>query len=135
MKTILLLLITLTSLTSPGWLAPATAGMLPQVWRGSLTGSSGHQASGQAILRDGPMGAILSLENISVDRVPDGRIYLARDGDRRKGIELGHLETFKGEVSYTLPDKADAAFFNSVVLWCEKFSVEIGRATLTETME
>ncbi len=125
----------LLALFAPGWLQPSTAGMLPEVWRGELSGSEGHQASGAVVLRDGPMGAILALHNIKVDRVPDGRVYLARDGNYRQGIELGKLDTFSGEVSYKLPDGANAAAYNSLVIWCEKFSVEIGRATLIEAME
>jgi len=55
--------------------------------------------------------------------------------NHRQGIELGMLETFRGEFSYSLPEMADATSFDSLVIWCEQFSVEIGRARLVETME
>jgi hypothetical protein len=36
--------------------------------------------------------------NIKVDRVPDERVDLAKDGDYTKGVELGKLKQFAGDV-------------------------------------
>jgi Electron transfer DM13 len=114
------------------WVHLAGAGMLPMSRDGVLAGSGAHHASGQAILRDGPYGAILALKGITVDEVPDGRVFLARGGDHRDGIEVGRLLQFSGDVSFKIPDGTDPESFDSVVIWCEKFQVEIGRAKLSE---
>lgn len=115
------------------WTLTATAGMLPMSWQGELHGSGNHHATGRAVVSDGPFGAILALKELQVDPVPDGRVYLAHGGDHRSGIELGRLEQFSGDARYTIPASVDPSGFDSVVIWCEKFQVEIGRATLTES--
>jgi len=97
---------------------------------GTLHGSDGHHASGTARLD----ATTLTLTLEKVDRVPDGRVYLAIGGDRRQGIELGTLRQFSGEVRFALPEGLDAARYDSVILWCEQFTVEIGRALLESPM-
>jgi len=113
--------------------APVFAGMFPMSWEGVLHGSGTHHASGQVVLRDGPFGALLALKQLEIDQVPDGRVILTRGGDRRLGIELGRLEQFRGETRFKVPGEIDPALFDSVVIWCEQFQVEIGRATLVES--
>lgn len=97
---------------------------------GTLHGSEGHHASGTARLD----ATTLTLTLERVDRVPDGRVYLAIGGDRRQGVELGTLRQFSGVVRFALPEGLDAARYDSVIIWCEKFTVEIGRATLEKPM-
>jgi Electron transfer DM13 len=115
-----------------GLLLQGEAGMLPMTWEGALAGSNGHHAAGKAVLSDGPYGALLALKGIAIDQLPDGRVYLARNGDYRQGLEVGRLTRFSGDVSFKVPAGADPAGFDSVVIWCEKFQVEIGRAPLRE---
>lgn len=98
---------------------------------GMLTGFPGHNASGKAsISRDGMGKATLELTGISVDKVPDGRVYLAKGGDHTKGIELGKLTQFTGDVRFPIPAETMADDYDSVVIWCRKFDVGIGKATL-----
>jgi hypothetical protein len=104
------------------------AGMMTGYLTGMLTGSSGHTAAGKVTLDS--EGATLTFSDLKVDRVPDGRVYLAKDGDYRQGLELGLLKYFTGTVSFMVPAGTTSDDFNSVVIWCEKFSVEIGRAYL-----
>lgn len=104
----------------------AEAGMMDETRTGMLAGAKGHHAAGTVILDDG----VLTLKEIKVDRVPDGRVYLAKGGDHRQGVELGKLKQFSGTLSYRLPQGVDSKAYDSVVIWCEKFSVEIGRAIL-----
>lgn len=111
-------------------LVTAGAGMLPMAWEGELQGRAGHHAQGRVVLSDGPYGALLAFKGYSVDRVPDGRVFLARNGDIRQGVEIAKLDQFSGEISLKVPAEVDIALFDSVVIWCEKFQVEIARATL-----
>lgn len=71
--------------------------------------------------------ATLRLKDITVDKVPDGRVYLARNGDYRNGVELGKLAHFSGNVEFPIPARVRPANYDSVVIWCAKFNVEIGR--------
>ena len=106
------------------------AGRLPQRRDGQRTGNQGSGASGKVVPFDGPMGAMLSFENLQIGWVPDGRVYLTRGADIRQGIEPGKLRQYSGEVSFFPPQMADAASFDSIVIWGEKFQVEIGRTEL-----
>jgi hypothetical protein len=102
---------------------------------GMLTGAKGHQAEGAVALTKGMGGqAILTLSDINVDKVPDGYVYLAKDGDHTKGVALGMLKQFTGTVSFDIPAGTDVDAYNSVVIWCEKYHVEIGRAHLPKKM-
>lgn len=94
---------------------------------GMLTGAGGHHAEGSVNIE----GHKLVLSNIDVDQVPDGRVYLANDAKYDSGVELGRLTQFSGTVNYTIPDRVNPDDFNSVLIWCKKFSVEIGHANLT----
>lgn len=113
-----------------GTMGEAKMGMMGETRTGELTGTGGHHAAGTVVLSTGDNGAVLTLSDLKVDKVPDGRVYLAKDADLRQGVELGKLKQFSGTVSYPVPPGIDPGAFNSVVIWCEKFSVEIGRATL-----
>ena len=92
-------------------------------------GSGGHHAAGKVEFSMGMNAAHkLTLRDIKVDRVPDGYVYLAKDGDWRHGVEVGMLKQFSGTVSFELPAGVNPDTYNSVVIWCKKFGVEIGRA-------
>lgn len=117
-------------------IGPVMAGdMMEKPMAGMLSGSDGHHASGNvAVKKDMDGHAQLVLSDIKVDKVPDGHVYLAKDGDFRNGVELGVLEKFSGTVSYDIPNDVDLSAYDSVVIWCEQFDVEIGRADLPKMM-
>lgn len=97
---------------------------------GKLAGSDGHHAAGMVVITTDRNGTtILQLKNMTVDKVPDGRVYLARNGDYRNGVEVGKLTKFSGTVVVPIPATVDPETYDSVVIWCNRFNVEIGRAT------
>ncbi len=101
-----------------------------------LVGSSGHHAAGTLVLKTDQNGvALLQLKDMTVDKVPDGRVYLARNGDYRNGVELGKLTQFSGAVNFPVPAGVRGEDYNSVVIWCRKFNVEIGHAFFDQSME
>jgi hypothetical protein len=66
--------------------APSFADMMMPGKAGMLSGFPGHNASGKAsISKDGMGKTFLELTGIKVDKVPDGRVYLAKRGDYKKG--------------------------------------------------
>ena len=100
-----------------------------------LMGSGGHHAAGRVEFSMGMNGAHkLTLRDIKVDKVPDGYVYLAKDGNWRHGVEVGMLKQFSGTVTFDLPDGVNPETYNSVVIWCKKFNVEIGRANYGKKM-
>jgi hypothetical protein len=99
-----------------------------------LMGSGGHHASGTVTFGMGMHDRrVLILKDLKVDKVPDGYVYLARNGDWMNGVELGKLNKFSGNVSFALPAGIDPMEFDSVIIWCKKFNVEIGRARLAQS--
>ncbi len=104
---------------------------------GHLTGADGHNATGTVLLTTDHHGKrILRLADITVDRVPDGRVYLARNADYTKGVELGKLTRFAGTVEFPISATVQPQDYDSVVIWCKRFDVEIGHAFLeTGTMD
>jgi hypothetical protein len=94
-----------------------------------LSGSDGHHASGKVSFGMGMNNKhVLTLSDIKVDKVPDGYVYLTKNADRMHGVELGMLKQFSGTVSFDLPAGVKPDDYDSVVIWCKKFNVEIGRA-------
>lgn len=110
-------------------------GNLATMRAAKLAGSDNHHAAGTVAITVSQSGvAILQLKDISVDRVPDGRVYLARNGDHRNGVELGKLTQFSGSVTFAIPAGIRSENYYSVVIWCKKFNVEIGHAFFGKRM-
>jgi hypothetical protein len=100
-----------------------------------LMGSEGHHAAGKVSVSKGMNNAhVLTLSDIKVDKVPDGYVYLAKDGDWMRGVQVGMLKQFTGTVSFDLPTDVNPEDYDTVVIWCKKYDVEIGRATFGKKM-
>ena len=100
-----------------------------------LSGTDGHHASGKVSLGMGMNNMhVLTLSDIKVDKVPDGYVYLTKNADRMHGVQLGRLKQFSGTVSFDLPAGVNPDDYDSVVIWCKKFNVEIGRAYFHKKM-
>jgi hypothetical protein len=100
-----------------------------------LMGSDGHHAAGRVSVSKGMNNAhVLTLSDIKVDKVPDGYVYLAKDGDWMHGVQVGMLKQFTGTVSFDLPSGVNPDDYDTVVIWCKKFDVEIARATFGKKM-
>jgi hypothetical protein len=100
-----------------------------------LYGSEGHHASGRVSFAMGTNNKeVLTLSDIKVDKVPDGYVYLTKNANRMHGVELGKLKQFSGTVSFDLPAGVNPDDYDSVVIWCKKFNVEIGRAYFPKKM-
>ncbi len=92
-----------------------------------LAGADGHHAAGKVtITKDKNGNAVLVITDSKIDRVPDGRAHLAKDGDYTKGVELGKLKAFSGTMEFIIPAGVNPELYNSLVIWCHKFNVKIG---------
>jgi len=111
---------TITSLAAAGVILLAS-GLSAQA--GSLKGDNGHVASGNASLS----GNMVKLEsNFKFDGGPDVYVAVKKRGKKLK--LLGVLRKNSGAQSYKLT--ADSKGADTVVLWCKKYGVSLGQASL-----
>ena len=91
---------------------------------------NGYDVVGQAnVLENGTDQRFLRLENFASPNGPDLKVYLrAANGDF---VSLGDLSGNIGDQNYEIPAGVDLNEFSSVEIWCERFSVGFGEATLS----
>ena len=96
---------------------------------GDFAGVSRYTISGDAlVLNDGSEQRFLRFENFESSNGPDLKVYLrAADG---AFVSLGDLKGNIGDQNYEIPPDVDLAVFDTVQIWCERFGVEFGNATL-----
>ena len=98
-----------------------------------------HETTGAATvhqLADG--NRILRLSDFETSNGPDVHVYLvaaevAKDNATVKQagfIDLGSLKGNKGDQNYEVPADADLNKYKSVSIWCARFGVNFGAATL-----
>jgi hypothetical protein len=101
-----------------------------------------HETSGSArVLELGDGDRVLRIEDLDTSDGPDLRVWLSdqpvREGragwfnlDDGRWVELGELKGNKGDANYAIPASADLGSLKSVTIWCKRFSVSFGAATL-----
>ena len=98
-----------------------------------------HETKGLAALYQLPDGKrLLRLSNFETSYGPDVHVYLvaaevAKDNATVKQagfIDLGSLKGNKGDQNYEVPADADLNKYKSVSIWCARFGVNFGAATL-----
>jgi hypothetical protein len=65
--------------------------------------------------------------------VPKAPIRANGDLAGQMFVDLGRLRAFKGSQRYAIPAGLDLAKYQSVIIWCEQFSVLISPADLRRT--
>ena len=94
---------------------------------GTFTGDSNHVTKG---------GVSVSGDKIQLqssfwfDGAPDPRVALGKNGKFIKGTDFAVLKKNAGAQSYTIPANLKGSDFDTVVIWCRKFSVPLGHAKL-----
>jgi hypothetical protein len=63
--------------------------------------------------------------------VPKASVRASGDLSGQMFVDLGRLRAFKGSQRYAIPAGLDLSRFQSVIIWCEQFSVLISPADLT----
>jgi hypothetical protein len=62
--------------------------------------------------------------------VPKGMIRASGDLQGQQFVDLGRLRSFEGSQRYRIPSGTDLSRYESVIIWCEQFSVLISPADL-----
>ncbi|WP_241518733.1 DM13 domain-containing protein [Streptomyces sp. CB03238] len=127
---------------------PSTAPSKPAAPAGPQTLATGtlisheHSTTGtvQVVkLADGSR--ILRIENLDTSNGPDLKVWVT-DAPVREGkagwhvfddgayLSLGDLKGNKGDQNYALPGEFDPKKYTSVSIWCDRFDVSFGAATL-----
>jgi hypothetical protein len=114
---------------APGTTAPA----IVELGRGTFVGQSGHRVAGTAVVVDRPEGLLLVLPELDAENGPDLQLYLSPEsgGSIDGGVYLEPLKGNQGTQTYELPAGIDLATLDNVVIWCERFSVPFGTASLS----
>ncbi len=104
----------------------------PMVLAGSFVGVGDgiHDAVGSA--RVIPVGekSVLRLEDFRSTNGPDLYIYLSTDERAFDFVSLGRLKANIGNQNYDIPEGTDFSKYDTVLIWCQQFSVLFGSATL-----
>ena len=101
--------------------------------------SRGHSTSGTATVYRQPNGSmLLRLDKLDTSNGPDLRVRLSRhdvhasNGDINDGaLDLGSLKGNRGSQNYVIPTGTDLSSYQSVIIWCRRFTYVFGAAPLT----
>lgn len=82
---------------------------------------------------------VLRLESLETSNGPDLRVYLSAGNDdsffgREYGkdfVELGELKGNIGDQNYAIQAGVDLSRYRNAVIWCKRFGVGFGVATLS----
>jgi hypothetical protein len=117
--------------------APLAANAAPAPLETGTFQSGAHATTGTATiykLDDGSR--ILRLANFSTSNGPKVHVILAdhtisgNDVENAKSIDLGDLKGNTGNQNYAIPADVKLAGVKSVAIYCERFHVNFGAATL-----
>lgn len=100
---------------------------------GMFAGAHDHKVSGGYAIKDQNGTKVLVLgKDFSLDGAPDPYVVLSASemGSGAGTLNLGRLKTTEGSSSFTIPAGTDLAKFSSVLIWCKKYDVTLGRADL-----
>ena len=110
----------------------ATTTVPPVVGQGDFVAQGGHDVVGSAFVVQRPEGRLLVLPELEAENGPDLQLYLSprADGSVDGGVRIAPLKGNRGTQTYELPAGVDLAGQPNVVIWCDRFDVPFGTATL-----
>jgi hypothetical protein len=122
---------------------PAAASTEPKVLATGDLITHEHTTTGTVQLLELPDGSkIIRLQDLNTSNGPLLKVFLTdapviegTDGwgvfDDGRYVDLGDLKGNIGSSNYVIPADADIAGLDSVSIWCDRFDVSFGAATLT----
>lgn len=111
---------------------PVQAAKAPSIEKtGTFSGRSDHITTGGISIVKLNTGYVVILESdFSLDGAPAPTIGFGKDGTFDKTTEFTKLASKDGLQAYAVPANINPADFNEFYIWCSKFSVPLGVATL-----
>ncbi len=112
-------------------LAPVSASFAAEtVKQGTFRNAGGHKTSGSVqLVKDGDTYKVVLGSDFRFDGAPDPKIAFG-NGKYVKGTIISLLKKNKGAQSFTVPASLDVTKFTQIWLWCEKYSVALGVASI-----
>ena len=108
-----------------------TAPSAKAVSAGTFSGRSDHITTGTASLVKTAGGyQIVLSDDFELDGAPDPVVVVGNNETYAAANKLGALKNRTGAQTYNLPSNISPGQFSQVYIWCEKFSVPLGVATL-----
>jgi hypothetical protein len=89
-----------------------------------------HEVAGRALVIETEDMLTLRFEDFETINGPELHIYLSSSLEDEDFIDLGIIKATKGNVNYELPMDIDLEHYNTVLVWCEPFSVLFSYAVL-----
>jgi electron transfer DM13 len=90
-----------------------------------------HNAEGDAkVIQLDDGSNILRLENFKSTNGPDLYVYLSTDKAASDFVNIGRLKGNMGNQNYEIPEGTDLSKYDTVLIWCQAFSVLFGSAEL-----
>lgn len=131
MKTLLTTTIAATFIAFSAF-TPTAASAGDTALTGSFTGDNDHiTTGGVSIVKTANGGAVVILDtNFSLDGAPDPKVGFGKDGEYAEATDLGELTQNTGLQVFVVPASVNVDDFNEVYIWCEQFSVSLGKADL-----
>ena len=115
--------------------SPAAPQPIVTEYVGSFVGRA-HPTSGNAfVLGDGTGQRFVRFEEFETDNGPDLNVYLVNSsaGGINEFVDLGDLKGNIGDQNYEIPVDANLDVYDTVLIWCVRFSSPFGEATLSST--
>jgi Electron transfer DM13 len=103
------------------------------VYAGTFVGVNDgiHNAEGQVkIIKLSDGGNFLRLEDFRSTNGPDLYVYLSTDKSNSDFVNLGRLKGNVGDQNYKILEGTDLSKYDTVLIWCQAFSVLFGSAEL-----
>ncbi len=113
-------------------LAPVSATAGEMAMTGTFTGDNDHiTTGGVSVVKTANGGAVVILDtDFSLDGAPDPKVGFGKDGAYVAASDLGVLTQNTGMQVFVVPASLNVDDFNEVYIWCEQFSVSLGKADL-----
>lgn len=98
---------------------------------GSFTGENNHIVTGGVSIVDHDGGKAVRLgPDFYLDGAPDPKVGFGKGGRYTEGTLIGAVGSNTGEQLFPVPAGMDVSGFDTVFIWCERFSVSLGKASI-----
>ena len=98
---------------------------------GEFKGLSNHVTTGQVEVVKTANGYVIKLaDNFNFDGAPDPKVAFGANGKYDSSTLIAPLKSNTGAQTYEVPASIDVSKYNEVYIWCEKFNVGLGVASI-----
>jgi len=101
--------------------------------------SYAHETKGSALISEVEGKLILSLKDFETSNGPDVHVYLVKGNNPDQAsvgksgfLDLGVIKGNQGNQNYALPAGTNADEYGAVAIWCKRFGVDFGGASLAK---